>query len=99
MATSSCDTVAEVEAVDAAERAHHKRRAAVAAETVRVRFSSEAGRVWGHATRGRLVRDFTWRFNWFGDMWPGAVREERTMALKRWGWRFAVLASMFWSSP
>ena len=36
----------------------------------------------GHASRGTLLSNFCWRFNWFGDMWPGAVGVERGHALR-----------------
>ena len=60
----------------------HKRVVGVVYGLV-IRSASELGRIRGHLERGRLLRCVLRRFNWFGDMWPGAIDEERREALRR----------------
>jgi len=64
-------------------------------EALIVRTWSEAGRLYGHFTRGRLVHNLFWRFNWFGFMWPGAVQAERRQSRARWLVRLAFLSVSF----
>ena len=48
-----------------------------------IRTVSEAGRLAGHAGRGRLFANAMRRFNWFGHMWSGAPAVERGKSLRR----------------
>jgi len=59
-----------------------------------IRTWSECGRMRGHCRRGRLPANMFRRFNWFGDMWPGAVKVERSRAMWRNCVRIAVLAAV-----
>lgn len=58
-----------------------------------IRTVSEAGRLVGHAGRGRLLANVTRRFNWFGHMWSGAPAVERRKALRRTAVRAAFAAA------
>jgi hypothetical protein len=55
-----------------------------------IRTVSEAGRLVGHAMRGRLFANFGVRFNWFGYMWAGAPAVERREAARRTAVRVLV---------
>ena len=60
---------------------------------VLVKSAFQAGRLWGHWERGRLVRNFLWRFNWYGNMPDVAyVQQERSEALVAWGARVVGIA-------
>lgn len=67
-------------------------RCAALIEGLVIRTVSEAGRMVGHASRGRLLPNVTRRFNWFGYMWAGAPRVERGKALRRTAVRAAFAA-------
>ena len=69
----------------------HTRLAGVA-QGILIRTLSEAGRLAGHASRGRAAANFCRRFNWFGTMWPGAPAVERRAALGRTAVRLAAAA-------
>lgn len=69
-------------------------RAQAALQCLAVRTWSECGRLRGHAGRGTLHRNLFRRFNWFGQMWPGAVQEERINSSRRSAVRLAVAVAV-----
>lgn len=58
-----------------------------------IRTVSEAGRLRGHAQRGRLLHNICRRFNWFGAMWDGAPAQERKQACIRTAVRIATVGA------
>jgi hypothetical protein len=65
-------------------------RALATLHGVGIRTTSEMGRLYGHAARGKLTSNIFRRFNWFGYMWPEAPSVERKESLKRNVVRVAV---------
>jgi hypothetical protein len=104
-ADAALDAWGEVAGAPAAACAHLPLpvRLAGVAHGLLIRCASEAGRLGGHVARGRLLRNLCARFNWFGDMWPGAVAVERRNEARRTVARVAAAAlavTLLWrSSP
>lgn len=58
-------------------------RPLAACEASLIKSISEAGRIWGHARRGRLSANVCRRWDWFCGLQPGVVRAEQRRALLR----------------
>jgi hypothetical protein len=49
--------------------------------------------MYGHFERGRFLRNFMWRFNWFGHMWRDYPAVERWRAAAMWVLRVVFAAT------